>query len=66
MRFEQNNIDRANQNLPPQNIDIELIAAMESGLPDCAGVAVGLDRLIMLALDAMNLDDVISFTFDRA
>ena len=65
-RFEQNNIDRANQNLPPQNIDIELIAAMESGLPDCAGVAVGLDRLIMLALDAMNLDDVISFTFDRA
>ena len=66
MRFEQNNIDRANQNLPPQNIDIELIAAMEAGLPDCAGVAVGLDRLIMLALDAMNLDDVISFTFARA
>ncbi len=66
MRFEQNNIDRANQNLPPQNIDIELIAAMEAGLPDCAGVAVGLDRLIMLALDAMNLDDVISFTFERA
>lgn len=66
MRFEQNNIDRANQNLPPQNIDIELIAAMEAGLPDCAGVAVGLDRLIMLALYAMNLDDVISFTFERA
>ncbi len=39
---------------------------MEAGLPDCAGVAVGLDRLIMLALDAMNLDDVISFTFARA
>jgi elongation factor P--(R)-beta-lysine ligase len=66
MRFEQNNIDRANQNLPPQNIDIELIAAMEAGLPDCAGVAVGLDRLIMLALEATNLDNVISFTFDRA
>jgi elongation factor P--(R)-beta-lysine ligase len=66
MRFEQNNIDRANQNLPPQNIDIELIAAMEAGLPDCAGVAVGLDRLIMLALEATNLGNVISFTFDRA
>lgn len=66
MRFEQNNIDRANQNLPPQNIDIELLAAMESGLPDCAGVAVGLDRLIMLALNADSLDDVMSFTFERA
>jgi elongation factor P--(R)-beta-lysine ligase len=66
MRFEQNNIDRANQNLPQQNIDIELLAAMEAGLPDCAGVAIGLDRLIMLALGANTLDDVISFTFKRA
>ncbi|MCO6544362.1 MAG: elongation factor P--(R)-beta-lysine ligase [Gilliamella sp.] len=66
MRFEQNNLDRANQNLPTQNIDIELLAAMEAGLPDCAGVAVGLDRLIMLALESNNLDDVISFTFERA
>lgn len=65
-RFEQNNLDRSKQNLPEQNIDIELLAAMESGLPDCAGVAIGLDRLIMLALNSVTLDDVISFTFDRA
>ncbi|MCX8738039.1 elongation factor P--(R)-beta-lysine ligase [Gilliamella sp. B2824] len=65
-RFEQNNLDRSKQNLPQQNIDIELLAAMESGLPDCAGVAIGLDRLIMLALNSTTLDDVISFTFDRA
>jgi len=39
---------------------------MENGLPDCAGVAVGLDRLIMLALNSKKLDDVISFTFERA
>ncbi|MWN06359.1 elongation factor P--(R)-beta-lysine ligase [Gilliamella sp. Pas-s95] len=66
MRFEQNNLDRANQNLPIQNIDIELLAAMEAGLPDCAGVAVGLDRLIMLALECKSLDEVMSFTFERA
>lgn len=65
-RFEQNNLDRSKQNLPQQNIDIELLAAMESGLPDCAGVAIGLDRLITLALNSTTLDDVISFTFDRA
>ncbi|WP_218058605.1 elongation factor P--(R)-beta-lysine ligase [Gilliamella sp. Occ3-1] len=66
MRFEQNNLDRTNQNLPAQNIDIELLAAMEAGLPDCAGVAVGLDRLIMLALNCNSLNDVMSFTFERA
>lgn len=66
LRFEQNNQDRLNLNLPQQEIDIELLAAMENGLPDCAGVAVGLDRLIMLALDSKKLDDVISFTFERA
>ncbi|OCG01277.1 elongation factor P--(R)-beta-lysine ligase [Gilliamella sp. wkB112] len=66
LRFEQNNQARTSLNLPTQNIDITLLAAMEAGLPDCAGVAVGLDRLIMLALNTMTLDDVISFTFDRA
>ena len=66
LRFEQNNQDRIKLNLPQQNIDIELLAAMEAGLPDCAGVAIGLDRLIMLALDAQSLADVVSFTFDRA
>lgn len=65
-RFERNNQERTAQGLPKQNIDIELLAAMEAGLPDCAGVAVGLDRLIMLALGGNSLSDVISFTFERA
>lgn len=65
-RFEQNNQVRTDLNLPTQNIDVKLLEAMEAGLPDCAGVAVGLDRLIMLALDSATLDDVISFTFERA
>ncbi|MDF7666257.1 elongation factor P--(R)-beta-lysine ligase [Orbaceae bacterium ESL0727] len=65
-RFEHNNQERAAKGLDKQAIDVELLAAMEAGLPDCAGVAIGLDRLIMLALGAKSLADVISFTFERA
>ena len=48
-------------------IDEKLIAAMadsEAGLPDCAGVAVGVDRILMLQLGAKTLSEVISFSID--
>ncbi|EBW6088337.1 elongation factor P lysine(34) lysyltransferase, partial [Salmonella enterica subsp. enterica serovar Enteritidis] len=35
-------------------------------LPDCSGVALGVDRLIMLALGAERLSDVLAFSVDRA
>jgi len=47
-------------------IDERLLAALESGLPDCAGVALGLDRLLLVAAGGQGLDDVIAFPFDRA
>ncbi|MFH1265954.1 MAG: EF-P lysine aminoacylase EpmA [Planctomycetota bacterium] len=43
-----------------------LLAAMEAGLPAATGVAMGLDRVVMLAAGASRLDEVIAFPFDRA
>lgn len=50
--------------LLPENS--KLLAAMKSGLPASAGVAVGFDRVLMLALGATSLADVIAFPMDRA
>jgi lysyl-tRNA synthetase class 2 len=47
-------------------IDERLLAALEAGLPDCAGVALGIDRLLLIASGMHGLDEVIAFPFDRA
>jgi lysyl-tRNA synthetase class 2 len=43
-----------------------LLAAMDHGLPDCCGVALGFDRLLMAVTGAKDIRDVIAFPFDRA
>jgi len=43
-----------------------LLAALEAGLPDCAGVALGFDRVLMLAMNATSIDEVIAFPTERA
>ncbi|MGY0617508.1 elongation factor P--(R)-beta-lysine ligase [Vibrio sp. FJH11] len=65
-RFERDNAKRLDMGLKPQPIDYHLIAALEAGLPDCAGVALGVDRLIMLALDCDHIDQVTAFPFPIA
>lgn len=46
-------------------IDQRLLEALQHGLPACAGVALGIDRLIMLALQQQNLNDVLSFDINN-
>ncbi|HDU8579442.1 elongation factor P--(R)-beta-lysine ligase [Vibrio antiquarius] len=65
-RFEQDNAKRLEMGLKPQPIDYHLISALEAGLPDCAGVALGIDRLIMLALGCDHIDQVTAFPFPIA
>ncbi|HHX8349939.1 TPA: elongation factor P--(R)-beta-lysine ligase [Vibrio diabolicus] len=65
-RFEQDNAKRLDMGLKPQPIDYHLISALEAGLPDCAGVALGIDRLIMLALGCDHIDQVTAFPFPIA
>lgn len=60
-RFKADNHKRVSAELTEQPIDINLINALHNGLPDCAGVALGIDRLIMLAVGADHINEVISF-----
>ncbi|QCI21849.1 elongation factor P--(R)-beta-lysine ligase [Buchnera aphidicola (Hyadaphis tataricae)] len=64
-RFMQDNKKRASMNLPVRKIDNLLLDALSSGLPYCSGVAIGLDRLMMLLLKEKNINEVISFAIDR-
>lgn len=47
-------------------IDENLLAALEHGLPECSGVALGVDRLLMLILNLDDIGMVLSFPYDRA
>lgn len=65
-RFVADLRTRERLGLPAVPLDERLLAALETGLPDCAGVALGIDRLVLLALGAETLADVIAFPIDRA
>ena len=65
-RFETDLIYRKEHGLPIVPIDERFIAALEKGLPDCAGVALGIDRLMMLALGCNEIKEILSFNFEKA
>lgn len=65
-RFEQDLADRARRELPAMPIDQRFLAALEHGLPECSGVALGFDRLVMCAVGAKHIDEVLAFPFEYA
>ncbi|BFU60210.1 MULTISPECIES: elongation factor P--(R)-beta-lysine ligase [Rodentibacter] len=65
-RFEQDNRQRERVGLPIQDIDKRFLAALQAGIPNTSGVALGVDRLIMIALNASSIKEVISFSIENA
>lgn len=63
-RFEGENHLRRQRGLPQIPLDEHLLQALEHGLPACAGVALGLDRLLMLVTGADTISAVLGFDFD--
>lgn len=66
LRFQADNQLRESQGQKVLPVDENFLSALDLGLPDCAGVAVGIDRLLMLKLGASSLAEVIPFTLPRA
>jgi elongation factor P--(R)-beta-lysine ligase len=58
--------ERRARGLPELPLDRRLLAALESGLPPCSGVALGFDRLVMLAVGAKEIAEVLAFPIERA
>lgn len=65
-RFEEDLRRRRNLGRPGPAADEHFLAALDYGLPDCAGVALGFDRLVALALGADSLAAAMAFPIDRA
>jgi len=65
-RFESDNAERRRLGLPAFDIDERLLAALEAGLPECSGVALGFDRTVMLATQASHIEAVMAFPTERA
>lgn len=65
-RFAAENRARSAAGLPQQPPDARLLAALQAGLPECSGVALGFDRLVMRASGAQRIEDVLAFDLARA
>jgi elongation factor P--(R)-beta-lysine ligase len=65
-RFEADQAARRARGRPTPPLDHRLIAALAHGLPDCSGVALGFDRLLMIMAGAGHINDVLAFPFASA
>ena len=65
-RFVRDNARRRARGLAEIPLDENLLAALEQGLPDCAGVALGIERLLMAMLGTDDIREVLAFPFSDA
>ena len=65
-RFRKNRDRRLARGLSWLPIDSQLLTVMGLGFPQCSGTALGVDRLLMVMLDADSIEDVLTFPIERA
>jgi lysyl-tRNA synthetase class 2 len=65
-RFDEEVSIRQQKKRPTAVKDKHLVAALEAGLPECSGMAIGLDRLLMLLANSTTINDVLNFPIHRA
>ena len=65
-RFQADAAVRRARGQPARDADAVFLDALGSGLPPCSGVALGFDRVVMIAAGARHIDDVIAFPIERA
>jgi elongation factor P--(R)-beta-lysine ligase len=65
-RFEADRMERARRGQPDREPDRFFLEGLAAGLPACAGVALGFDRVLMIATGAKSIDEVIAFPVERA
>ena len=63
-RFDAENVKRLTVGKPPLPKDSSLLADLKLGLPPCAGVAMGLDRLVILGAGRRDIASVVAFPWD--
>jgi elongation factor P--(R)-beta-lysine ligase len=64
-RFDEELSIRQQRKRPVAVKDKYLIAALDAGLPECSGMSIGLDRLLMLLTNSANIEDVLNFPVHR-
>ena len=64
-RLHRDIAERTRRGLPVYPLDERFLAALSEGMPPSGGVALGVDRLLMLLLDAAHIREVLSFTADE-
>ncbi len=65
-RFDQDIMDRKNNGAAKIDKDERFLAALHSGLPDCSGIAIGIDRLLMIISQKSAIDEVLAFPIENA